>query len=125
MPTSFQFNEQNWQQVWNTGVPSAVGVRRLVCPVLLRSQAIALLLSAPAISSDYKWIRAAFINREIRSGLILKGRDAILDRSRILYLNQLQIFTYDNICEFSLIANCVAKGDGLNLFAWEYIGGTN
>jgi hypothetical protein len=119
---TFQFNEQNWQQIWSTSVPSITGIRRLVCPQLLRTQAIALLLSAPQISEDYRWIRAAFINREIRSGLILEGRDATLDRSRILYLNQLQIITYDNLCEFSLIANCVAKGAGLNLFAWEYTG---
>lgn len=119
---TFQFNETNWQQVWNTPVTTGTGVRRLICPQILNTNAIALLLSAPSLPADYRWVRGAYINREVRSGLVIAGQDALLDYSRRLYLNQLQIFTYESKSEFILIANCTAKGEGLNLFAWEYIG---
>lgn len=120
MTTTFQFNESSWLQVWSTPVPAVTGVRRLVCPQILNTNAVALLLSAPSLPTNYRWIRGAFINREVRSGLVVAGQDALLDYSRRLYINQLQIFSYDSKVEFSLIANCTAKGEGLNLFAWEY-----
>lgn len=119
---TFQFNETNWQQVWNTPVPAATGVRRLICPQILNTNAIALLLSASTLPADYRRVRGAYINREVKSGLVIAGQDALLNFSQRLYLNQLQIFTYEFRSEFILIANCTAKGEGLNLFAWEYTG---
>lgn len=118
---AFKFSQDNWQQVWDLSIPNLQKTQRLVCPILLQTNAIALLLSSSALSPDYRWLRAGYVNREIRSGLIVSGKDAVLDFSRRLYLNQLQVFSYPFVCEFSLIVNCIAKGDGLKLFAWEYI----
>lgn len=115
----FTFNESNWRQVWNSSVGAGGGIKKLTCPEILNTNAVAILVSAPTIDSS-RWYLAAYINREVRSGLVVAGTDANLDYSRRVYLNKLQILTYEIKTEFTLVANCVTKGEGVNIFAWAY-----
>lgn len=113
------FNETAWTQVWNI---SPASKDKIQCPVLLNSKILAVLITSPTIKEN-EWYRAAFIQREVRSGLIVGGsNDARLDASRRLYLNRLQIFTYNVDIEYALTASCQIYGNGVNLFAWEYTG---
>jgi hypothetical protein len=83
---------------------------------------LAVIITSPTLREN-EWYLAAFIQREIFTGLSVGGQpDARIDSSRKLYLNRLQVFTYNVEVEYSLSANCFIYGNGINLFAWEYTG---
>lgn len=111
------FNEASWTQVWSVSPESTAKIQ---CPILLSSKILALLITS-SLARENEWYRAAFIQREVRTGLTVGGQnDARLDSSRRLYLNRLQVFTYNIEVEYTLTANCFIYGSGINLFAWEY-----
>jgi len=113
------FNETMWQPVWDVNI-NAIN-EKFTCPLLLNSPIIALMLTAPIFQVN--WRQGAYIQREVFSGLVVGGNvDARLDSARKLYVNRLQIFTYNFLCNYTLTATCFVKGAGVRLNAWEYTG---
>ncbi|MEG4583438.1 hypothetical protein QUA71_28100 [Microcoleus sp. MON1_C5] len=116
-------NSSLWVEIWQTSPNSK---SEIVCPLLLQSPVIAVLITAMT-SSDREWILAAYLQRKIFTGLTtIDGKpDAKLNFSKKLWLNKLQLFTYSVKCEYELSANCFIYGNGINLTVWEYTGEIN
>lgn len=114
-----QTGEQYWNQVWF--VPSILSKERLICPILLSGSLIALTLN---IAIETGWRLGAYVEREINTGLIVGGlQDAQLNSARKLYVNRLQVFSFNDIqTDYSLVVNPLVYGNGVSLSVWEYTG---
>ncbi len=96
---TFVFNQNSWNQVWTLLEipPDENKYTRVVCPILLSSRAIAVMFSIPGATLDY-WRWGGYISREVQSGLIVGGSvDAKIDSSRKVYVNRLQILTFETV----------------------------
>ena len=113
------FNNTTWEPVWDVNI-NAID-ERLVCPLILNAPIIALMLTAPVYQTNWKF--GAYIQREVFSGLTVGGTsDARLDSARKLYVNRLQIYTYNFSCAYILTANCFVGGTNTRISVWEYTG---
>lgn len=114
----------SWNQVWSASEisPDENKYTRIICPILLTSSVIALLFSVPGqIIDPWRW--GGWVSREVASGLVVGGQpSAKLDESRRLYVNRLQIFTYQvAVPNYALIFDAAISGN-VAIFAWEYVG---
>jgi hypothetical protein len=116
--------EANLVQVWGlNSIPAQAPNKysRLVCPVLLTSPAIIILVSSAYFTTT--WAKCGYLSGEIRSGLTVgSGPDCRIGNRRIIYGNRLQLVTFpDRASTYSLIFDAMLTGE-IQLFVWEYIG---
>ncbi|MEG4855699.1 hypothetical protein QUB10_33170 [Microcoleus sp. B5-D4] len=124
MVLAFFPTEDSWQQVYFIG--NFAETSRLVCPVLLNSPVVALIMSAPIFLDANKWRLGAYIQREVFTGLTVGGSsDARLNSARKLYVNRLQVFTFSEQITYSLVINPFIWGEGTTVTVWEYTGEVN
>ena len=119
------FNASTWNQIWAIDYISLPNnsskYAKIVCPIILSSTIIAILIEVPEIKSY--WTRAGYLSREINTGLFLGGDfTAKLNKSEIVYLNKAQVFTFHpKVTEYSLVFDSI-YAQNIMLRAWEYIG---
>lgn len=118
----FTFNANSWTSVWELSYiePDENRYTRCVCPLLLDTSAIAILLKTPKTNFDTSQV-AGYVSREVKTGLTISNNpDARIDNWYKVYVNKIYIITFNSIvAEYSLVFDAVLSGY-VELLAWAY-----